>query len=258
MGRLRSWILSLLAGLIWAETLQARDVRICMENWEPYFYVDPQTNLWRGPVLKIAEEAVARSGHRATFEQSSYRRCLADVSSGQFDAILGDMATAAPFINGNTPLLYWSVAALVPLSSPFTRFESLEQFSGKTVAYIGKYEYPKVIEQYRGWQRLAVEDTISAVRLASANRVDVAIEDLVNIEWLMKQNKLSGRILLPPIAAEPHFLVFHVKNRELMDNVEIHLAAMLAEGRFDTLYLQEMGLSYSDIRQKMTAINPDQ
>jgi ABC-type amino acid transport substrate-binding protein len=223
----------------------------CYEPWAPYAESTGATT-GTGASIEFIDSVMKALGHTVDFKTiGSPERCAAEVSAGKLDAM---MFASAGQVKGGvesaTVTEYWLIAAIVNESNPLTKFSSLADFSGKTVGVVKGYLYPDELNGFKGMKKDEVVEADANLRKLDAGRIDVSFDDPI---WTMieaKKNKYKLKALSPLLAADPNYLEFNGKHKELAKKYDAKAAELIKSGLLDKLYKQHVGMTMTEVKSK--------
>lgn len=200
------------------------EIRICYEQtFQPPHYFGytemPETN--PGLQVELVKRAVKQSGFSPSFYRSSWKRCIADLKSGQADALFAliwtkDRSRWAHFplredgqVDPNKRLWTGSYQVYVRHNSPLSwdgkQLKGLHFGIGAPLGYFSH-------------QRLAQLDALSPINvghhdgltLVANKRMDGYVIDSSVAEVVLRQLQLETQLksLLPALVEHPWYLVF--------------------------------------------------
>lgn len=250
MRRQFVWAALPLALMIDSKPVQAADIKFCFEYWRPFSYLD-DTGTPAGIQIDITSEALARAGFTASFEQLPYLRCMAQVEAGQYDAML--LTSDEKTLVGSTEYsVLWQIGVIVHDAYPEAVFESLDDFSGRIIGVVDGYEYPEAIEAFEGWEREFAIDAETNVRKVAGQRIDLTIDDVPWARWYANDNGLTVKVLDPLVAGYPQYAMWNERRDTLRALHDDALAAVLADGTVDRIYLDALGVTFQSQQDAAT------
>lgn len=228
-------------------------IRVCFENWSPYYESTTEGGL-KGPVFEIIDRISAEVNVTVEYSELPYTRCLLEVRNNRFDMILLSSPGVAGVIESKTPLAFWNLMAVVKKGSGHKEFASMLQFKGKNVGTFAGYLYPPAISSFRSLWALEVKihynektdsEQVRVFRLIERNRIDVAFLDLAWIHSILAKNALKIEILHPPVHSDPSMIGYAPKSKKIALLFEERLAQLSESGELDILYKSRIGISLS-------------
>lgn len=230
--------------------VRAADIKFCFEPWRPFVYLD-ETGTPAGIQVDITSEALDRVGLTASLEELPYRRCLAQVEAGRYDAML--LTGGEENLIGSTEYsVVWQVGVIVHESYPADVFESFEDFSGTVLGIVDGYGYPEAIETFEGWEREYAVDAATNVRKVSGQRIDLTVDDVPWALWYAKDYGLNIKVLEPLVAGFPQYAMWNKRRDTFRVLHDEALATVLADGTVDRIYLDAMGVTFQSQQNAAT------
>lgn len=235
---------------------RAEPLRICFEEWQPYaMVVDGKP---AGLMILIMDRALAMAGETAIYSQQPYARCLENVRSGVYDAVLMT-SDEEGLVPTSVSVAFWEVGVIAGPRWPRDHFASLNDFDGATVGLVKSYIYPPAVtEASARWKVQFATEALFNLRKASSGRIDLTIADVHWTHIQRARENLQLRIMQPSLFAWPQYTYFNPSKARVEARVDEALHALVADGTVDRLYQQVVQTSFQSARERAaTALFPD-
>lgn len=197
--------LSLILACVSPASASPSVLNVCYEPWEPYVFKDSDGQL-RGIAVELFDTALSKLGLTARYEELPFKRCISEVRDGLRDVAMPITGGRENLVDSQTVFAYWTLAAIVPKSSPLESPVTLDALNELSVIIIDGYEYPKKITSWAEDHPRLVEVTYSAdgagmvpYRMLEFGRADVFIEDNYWSANLIEANGLDLKVLDPAL-----------------------------------------------------------
>lgn len=246
---------SIIATMIVAATVagaaSAERLRICHEEWSPFATVADGRSA--GLMIEIVDRALAATGREAAYIQQPYQRCVGNVRSGAYDAILMS-SDERGLIRAAVSVAFWEVGVIARPDWPVLSFGSLQDFAGATVGLVGAYPYhPLVDAALPVWKVHYAADALLNLRMVARGRIDAMLADIPWAQIEAAREGLPIKVLGPTLFATPQYLYFHPGKAAAAADLGPALQAMIADGTIDRLYRRFTGGSFQDARARAAA-----
>lgn len=229
----------------------AESLRICYEEWEPFSTaVDRKPS---GLMVDIVNRALAAAGHSAVYSLQPYLRCIGNVRTGAYDAILmssGEQGLARTTVSA----AFWEVGVVARPDWPHDRYRSLQDFAGATVGLVDGYFYHAAVDAAKSaWDVRYASEARFNLRKASSGRIDLTITDIPWAQIQTAREELPLKLLSPILFATPQYLYFHPRRAAVAAALDDALRTMLADGTIDRLYERSVGTSFRAAKARAEA-----
>jgi polar amino acid transport system substrate-binding protein len=238
-------LLCLMAISLWASTAQARQVKMCTLNWEP-FYGDKLPR--QGFFTEIARTAFDRAGHSAKAEFMPWARAKLEVEQGDRDVLLGAYYNEerAKTYRASDPI-YTAEVGLVGLEDlGVDSFDSLRQLSDYTIGYGRGFTVSEEFDNAAYLDKEPAENLNLNVKKLFAGRVDLIAGSFENIRYIaQQQNRNVDKLVFlePPLKKSTlHIMVSRGidDSEELLADFHNGLRQIREDGTYNQI-LREMG-----------------
>lgn len=243
-----------LAAITLSAPASAAVFTLCAEAWQPFIYQNAQ-----GQPVGLAVDALGRAaraeGHRIRYLFLAPASCLRLMKEQRIDIMAFATAEGSPpgWLQTQQPLVYWVLNAWVRADNPLHHYSGLGHFSAHKVAFVDVYDYPPAIAAKRDWQRVAANDSTTAVRQLAAGRVDVIFEDAVALQDV--DPSLHGKIrrLQPVVASVAQPFSFRPGLELLRDAVDGEAQRLKGSGELDRFYQRHFGSTLAQVSASVAA-----
>jgi len=117
-------------------------IRFCFNDWPPYSYVRDGKD--QGISVDILREAARRAGLEPSFTELPWKRCLALVEAGEFDAVM-DAAQRDEFLQGDVSPTIYTNTLWVRADDPATSID-VDNLGGRSIGLISGYKYGEILD----------------------------------------------------------------------------------------------------------------
>ena len=171
-----------LVTLVFPATALADTVTLRADEWYPYNGVPGSAK--PGYMIEIAQQALAKGGHKVDYALMPWERVLESVRKGEVDCAVGAAKTDAPdFLYPEEPLGRDQSAFFVKKGSTW-RYNGIPSLGAVKLAVIAGYSYDDALDQYildnkgkPALQALSGDNALDQnIKKLKAGRVDVVVE----------------------------------------------------------------------------------
>lgn len=221
-------------------------MKACFSDWPPYAYL--RDDAPAGLSVRVIGEAARRSRLQATFTPLPWARCLSAVELGDFDVAL-DGLPRAPLLNGETPHLVVVAAILVrgDIGKPIDGPGSL---NGLTFGHpIGWAIIPplQAMLDSRSITLVRPATREQVVAMMKLGRADFAYDAYAEFQRIAREAGLAVVSVPGTVAATRMYPLVSPGRPMLLERLDAALAGMAADGTLDRLFVEEVGISRSDL-----------
>lgn len=227
----------------------AAEVKICAAEWPPFVVKEEGKKEASGITVDVMRSALAKVGHRLTFEVRPYARCLREVHSGDFDG-MSDVAPRPDYLVSQMPVSVWVNAIWVNQDSPLKTFDGLDSFKDKTIGLVRGYQYAPKVQKYEGWTKdWANSDELNIVKL-SKGRVQYIVSDIISTNYYLKnfdpkKGRPKIRPLDPPIQTQLEYVLFNNERTSLLKDFDAGMKIVTDDGTIDRIYKKALNKSFT-------------
>ena len=227
---LKSIMLSTFILLAISANSEARTIKVCLEHWEPWYYLD-EDNIPKGKAIALLEQVFNTLEVEAEYLIVPYQRCMHETRRDHYDAVM----TVSPGEEGvhvvPVPLAYWQINGVVHEDSDLDALPPLDKLEHRPL-FIAGYTYPDILRE--------LTERSDAIHFSSdfnegVPRIFRTLADRGNlicfIDGLWARNAIERydlplKILKPSVFIEPNMIGFSPKNKELAEAVTAVFAEM--------------------------------
>ena len=228
-----------------ASAASAEPLRICYEEWSPF--ASAANGRAAGLMIELVDRALAAAGRSAAYSQQPYLRCVGNVRSGAFDAILMS-SDEAGLVPAGVSVAFWEVGVIARPDWPAAGLGSLRDLDGATVGLVGAYEYhPAIRAAAAGWRVHHGTDALFNLRMTASARIDATVADIPWARIEAAREHLPIRVLEPTLLAIPQYVYFHPDRAQAAAELGSALRVLLDDGTVDRVYRRATGSSFGDV-----------
>ncbi|WP_417815195.1 hypothetical protein [Thalassospira alkalitolerans] len=225
---------------------QAKDVRLCYDNWSPYAYEDH--GVARGLAVDIATEFLSDAGYSVTFVQMPLARCHFSVHYGAMDGVLlddqmasedGDLLTSAVSLASRVTV------AVVRTSSKLESYQGAHSLDNTNWLKVIGRTYPPEILANETMHPVRVAEYAKGFEMLKRAYVDVLFTDLAHLRFenTDQASLSSSKVLLPAINVSERYLSLRVGLEPIMEDFDREMSRGLLTGVVDEIYHRHLGFS---------------
>lgn len=226
-------------------------LKLCLEEWQPYYVNQDSEGNLTGIDVDTAAEVSRRLGMELTLTIVPYLRCQNEVLAGRKDGQFHVVANEAGLITGQHSILPWVIAPFVKVSAPYETTVQLAQKESIIWLKDKDYEYPDIIETM--FNLVPFETSINhdipgqPFRIIASGNADVYFEDYLWGTYMLEQNGLPVKALLPVVVSEDIFVGFTPTKTDLAQRWDQTLGEMLKDGTINTIVQKWTNRNYADL-----------
>lgn len=233
---------------------RAEDARYCFNNWPPYTYLD-DTGEAVGISIDILKQASQRAGYEPVFTELPWERCLRDVVEGRQDAVI-DAASRDAYLQGNVSFSVYTNTFWIRDGND-DAIPLQPSFKGHRLGLVRGYVYGDELDEEIAQSGAIIDyakDDWQNVRKLSYGRTDAIIGDYVSTRIFAMENDLDVKPVLPHHSFDRLYPSFNLGQDVMHAKINTVLAEMMKDGTIDRIYLDALGVPFSDIIPDM---NPE-
>lgn len=235
--------MSLLGLLLTAEAPASEKLRLVADSWPPF---TDSSLLNSGLATDLVSTALARAGYTTEYQQVPWARAILGVGEGRYDVLVNAWYNDERTLLGQFSAEYLlNRVRFIKRSRSSVEFRDLSQLYSRPIAVVRGYAYSPEFDNDKFIEKVPVNSFSTAVRMVSAGRVDLALEDEFVARYYLAREPRGVREsleFLPKSLSENslHILV-SLKNphhAEIVANFDREIAAMKADGSYDEIFKQ--------------------
>ena len=226
-------------------------LRFCYFNWPPYSYLDGGTH--RGIVIETVDEAMATMGKTVIWHKQPYRRCVYEVSKGNYDGT--PVFVPRPGVDlprVNTSMVYHLAVFVVGKNSKHQSFEQLQQFAGETMAVLRGGSSQFWLSKQPDINLYLMNDRDDLWPMIRGSRVDVSIDDYLS---LLVEGQLDDadklRVLKPAARVVPTYIGFSPQRSHLATVMDQRLQELMKDRRVLQFYRRYLGQTAEELAHSL-------
>ena len=197
--------------LIYSLTIAGDKIfRLSHDNYKPFHWFDKDSVKTKGIFIDMVDELIGkRMGYKVIYKEYPWKRAQKTVEDGINDAFI---TTPTPerlkyTVVGKNPFIKMKkVIFTQPDNSKLEAIKEVRELCDlrqiddlKIVDYLGNGWCKKNIEEDLGIVRIKSASFDSVLRMLSAKRGDIFIEEPVIVNYYIKENRLESRIIQLPV-----------------------------------------------------------
>ena len=227
-------------------------------EYPPFEYVDEAGN-----IVGFDPELVAEIAKRAGFEyelvNTRWDGIFVALASGEFDMVASAATITAEreeIVDFSQPYFYASQRIAV-LESRASEIQNVEDLAGLRVGVqAGTTGDIYASEEIPGVEVVRYDEITLAFQALASGDVDAIVNDGPTSADIIEKNPELGAVLVgPPLSEEYYGIAVQPTKPELLDAVNKALAAMIADGTYEQLYLKWFGVEPPDMfRPQQTTV----
>lgn len=232
--------IGLLAILLSISFAEAQTLHLAGPPWPPFLSAEqPEAGL----ATEIVLTGLKSAGYETTIEIKPWPRMMAEVETGKVDVLIGlwfndDRNESFQFSNP----YYVNNIHIVTSNKSHFHFKSMTDLQNLKIGIRQGASFGKQFDDDPFLNRISVAKTINILRMISAERLDIGVDDRLIIEHLLAQDKqLSAQLKIIEPALKVRSLHMAV-TRSRPDSSEIvtkfnqALSEMTKDGRLQAIY----------------------
>ena len=218
-------------------------IRFCFSPWPPYTYTE--SGQAAGLSIRVLDEAARRAGLAVEYHERPWKRCLAEVRAGTFDAVI-DAARRSDFVQGPTSYSVYTNTFWVREDAPIQAF-SMPALGGVTVGLVTGYTYPDELVKATPYSIDYSVDDETNLRKLAVGRVDAVVADRVSAMHAADAAGLPLRPLRPTHSSDPLYPSFNEARGAVQRRMYAALAEMRADGYIHAVYAELLGVNFDEL-----------
>jgi len=219
---------------------QNKTINLVADSWPPFSDKNSPSG---GLSVEIAKEALKERGYSIRVHFVPWPRALQEIASGASDVLPEVWLTHSnrEFLHCSEPYAYNDLKFIKKKGSDF-EYQGLDSLKGKTVGVVRDYGYTDEFDMSTVFKKEGVTDQILNIKKLLAGRIDLAIDDPVVVERLVKSESedlfkeiefTKNSLALVPL----YFCAGKSsgKNKEIVTDFNSGLERMKNDGTYDRL-----------------------
>ncbi|RCK31158.1 hypothetical protein TH9_17755 [Thalassospira xiamenensis] len=225
---------------------QAKDVRLCYDEWTPYAYDDQ--GVARGLAVDMATRFLEDAGHSVTFVQMPLARCHFSIRYGAVDGLLLDdlsMADQTGLVTSAESLVSRVTVAIVRSSFTVATYDGPESLDNTNWLKVIGQPYPEEILANDTMHPVEVAEYAKGYEMLKRHYVDVLFTDLACLRFSGGDQKslMEFKVLRPAVETAKRYMSLRPELASVINDFDREMAHGLVNGVVDDIYRRHLGFS---------------
>ena len=239
------WILSALM-IFCAVPLraQAKDLRLCYDDWPPYAYDDQ--GVARGLAVDMATEFLENAGYSVSFVEMPLARCRFSLRYGAVDGLLLDdlfKADETGLVISAESLVSQVTVAVVRSSFSLATYQGPDSLDNTNWLKVIGQPYPDEILANDTMHPVEVAEYAKGYEMLKRHYVDVLFTDLACLRFAGgdQKNLMEFKVLRPAVDIAKRYLSLRPDLAPVLHDFDREMARGLLTGVVDDIYHRHLG-----------------